>query len=182
MGKSVQYVAVCGHQSEPTLSLEEGSMPKRTSVIRAAGLAGERDVRDVPFVELHGGRVQGVVSSGSDINRVYVSFLEGRTGHYFCCTNNNRPCGGLRGSPCKHIASLVDEAIKQCGADRVAAYLGISSGSEVPEDAGDLLRRLRGDQQKESPGVVFSRFLSYLRYCELGARSGSVLEMSWFVS
>ena len=33
------------------------------------------DVREVPFVELQGGRVQGVVSSGSDPQRVYVAGL-----------------------------------------------------------------------------------------------------------
>jgi hypothetical protein len=157
-------------------------MSKRTSVIPASGLAGERDVREVPFVELQGGRVQGVVSSGSDPQRVYVSFLEGKTGNYFCCTNNNRPCGGLRGSPCKHIAGLVDEAMKQYGAGRVAAYLGVSSDVEPPGDADDLLALLQGAQQKEAPGVVFSRFLSYLRHCELGTRTGTILEMSWFAS
>jgi hypothetical protein len=157
-------------------------MPKRTSVIPATALAGERDVREVPFVELHGGRVQGVVSSGSDPQRVYVSFLEGKTGYYFCCTNNNRPCGGLRGAPCKHIAEMVDEAITQYGAGRVAAYLGVSSDAAAPENADDVLGLLQGAQQKESPGVVFSRFLSYLRYCELGTRAATVLEMSWFAS
>ena len=157
-------------------------MGNRVSVIPAAGLVGERDAREVPFVELHGGRVQGVVSSGSDPLRVYVSFVEARTGHYFCSTNNNRPCGGLRGAPCKHIAELVDEAMRQFGPGAVAAYLGVSGDEGELNSARAVLGRLRGDQQKESPGVVFSRFLSYLRYCELGARTGTVLEMGWFVS
>ena len=37
---------------------------------------GQRDIRKVPFVELFNDRLQGVVSSGSDITRVYVSFLK----------------------------------------------------------------------------------------------------------
>jgi hypothetical protein len=157
-------------------------MWERTSVIPAAGLVAPRDVKEVPFVELHGGRVQGVVSSGSDPQRVYVSFLEGTTGHYYCCTNNNRPCGGLRGAPCKHIMEMVDEAMTQFGPGTVAKYLGVSDDSKEPQNARELLAQLRTAQQNESPGIVFSRFLSYLRYCELGSRSGSVLEMDWFVS
>lgn len=157
-------------------------MYERTSVVAGRGLAGQRTVKSVPFVELSGGRVQGVVSSGSDIERVYVSFLEGGTGAYYCCTNNNRPCGGLRGAPCKHIAEMVDEAILQYGPAQVAAYLGLAGDPQSFGDAGTVLKALRGSERKESPGVVFSRFLNYLRYCELSARPGTVLEMGWFVS
>ena len=153
---------------------------ERTSVVVANRLAGQRTVKSVPFVELAGGRVQGVVSSGSDIHRVYVSYLEGKTGNYYCCTNNNRPCGGLRGAPCKHIAEMIDEAMLQYGADCVAAYLGVPGDPRTIADARGLLGALSGSEQKESPGVVFSRFLSYLRYCELRARPGTVLEMNWF--
>jgi hypothetical protein len=156
-------------------------MINRASVISVGGLAGKRTVKTVPFVELSGGRVQGVVSSGSDIERVYVSFIEGRTGNYYCCTNNNRPCGGLRGAPCKHIQELIDEAMIQNGPREVAAYLGVTTDGPAVERAAGLVALLRGSEQKESPSVVFSRFLSYLRYCELRVRPGTVLEMSWFV-
>jgi hypothetical protein len=155
---------------------------ERTSLIVGSSLAGSRTVKSVPFVELAGGRVQGVVSSGSDIERVYVSFIEAGTGDYYCSTNNNRPCGGLRGAPCKHIAELVDEAILQYGADRVAAYLKVAGDGPPVEDARGVLGALSGRERKESPGTVFSRFLSYLRYCELKTRPGTVLEMGWFVS
>jgi hypothetical protein len=143
-------------------------------------------VKSVPFVELAGGRVQGVVSSGSDIERVYVSFVASGSGDYYCCTNNNRPCGGLRGAPCKHIVELLDEAILQFGAERVAGYLGVGAGgdgqAQAAQDARTLLRVLSGSERKESPGVVFSRFLNYLSYCERQVRPGTVLEMGWFVS
>jgi hypothetical protein len=135
----------------------------------------------VPFVELAGGRVQGVVSSGSDPQRVYVSFLEGPSGNYYCCTNNNRPCGGLRGAPCKHIVELIDEAMLQYGPERVATYLGVPGDPRTIVDARGLIGSLKGSEVKESPGIVFSRFLSYLRYCTLSARPGTVLEMNWFV-
>ena len=156
-------------------------MLERTSVMVGSGLAGPRTVKSVPFVELAGGRVQGVVSSGSDIERVYVSFVASGSGDYYCCTNNNRPCGGLRGAPCKHITEMIDEAMLQYGTECVAAYLSVAGDGRTVADAPGLLRLLRGAEQKESPGIVFSRFLSYLRYCELRARPGTVLEMSWFV-
>ena len=49
------------------------------SVIKARPAANRRKVREVPFVEMYGNRVQGVVSSGSDIERVYVSYFEAGT-------------------------------------------------------------------------------------------------------
>jgi hypothetical protein len=155
---------------------------ERTSIVVGNRLAGQRTVKSVPFVELAGGRVQGVVSSGSDIERVYVSFVASGSGDYYCCTNNNRPCGGLRGAPCKHIAELIDEAILQFGAERVAGYLGVGGEGQAVDRAHFLLRLLSGSERKESPSVVFSRFLNYLRYCERQVRPGTVLEMGWFVS
>lgn len=157
-------------------------MLERASIIAGDGLAGQRTLKSVPFVELAGGRLQGVVSSGSDIERVYVSFVESGSGDFYCCTNNNRPCGGLRGGPCKHIAELVDEAILQFGPARVAAYLGVGGDGEAIDDSNKVLGALRGSERKEAPGVVFSRFLNYLRYCELKVRPGTVLEMGWFAS
>lgn len=85
---------------------------------------GKRDLHKVPFVELFDGRLQGVVSSGSDISRVYVAFFEAKSGAFDCGTNNNRPCGGLRGSPCKHLDELVKNAVGWYGAERVGRYLG----------------------------------------------------------
>ncbi len=94
----------------------------------------------VPFVELLGQRLQGVVSSGSDIQRVYVSFIEAGTLNYWCSTNNNRPCGGLRGSPCNHLQELVGEAIVQHGIERVVAFLRIPGDPAQLQSARDILR------------------------------------------
>src|SRR5258706_7003952 len=85
-----------------------------------------RRLAKVPFVELADGRLQGVVSSGSDVERVYVSSIGAGTHGLSCSTNNNRPCGGLRGPwPCKHLQALLDEAALQYGTARVARYLRI---------------------------------------------------------
>ena len=48
------------------------SSTEYTSVPLSDAPSRPRKVKDVPYVELFGGRVQGVVSSGSDENRVYV--------------------------------------------------------------------------------------------------------------
>lgn len=156
-------------------------MSESVSVIRSHSSPGLRTVKKVPFVELLSGRVQGVVSSGSDIQRVYVSFIEAGTGNFYCCTNNNRPCGGMYGSPCKHIHQVIDEAIVQFGAAGVARYLRLSGSLDSYAKSKSITDELKGDQQKESPGIVFSRFLSYLRFCELESTSGGIPEMSWFV-
>ncbi len=103
-------------------------MQEQASVVARRMGPVNRTVKKVPFVELLGGRVQGVVSSGSDIQRVYVSFIAAGSGDHYCCTNNNRPCGGLRGSPCKHIQLMVQEAVLQFGASTVAQILGPACG------------------------------------------------------
>ena len=110
------------------------------SVIKPRSLARPRKVKDVPFVELHAGRLQGVVSSGSDIERVYVSYFEADSGNFYCSTNNNRPCGGLRGSPCKHLTQLLEEAVLQFGAPRVVAYLKLAAEPDKIKRGGELLR------------------------------------------
>lgn len=156
-------------------------MSEFVSVVRSPVTQGRRTVKKVPFVELAGGRVQGVISSGSDIKRVYVAWLEADTGKFYCCTNNNRPCGGQRADGCKHLHQMINEAMLQFSPATVATYLGLSPDDDLC-DAVQLTSQLTMTLEKESPGVVFSRFLSYLRYCELSAPSGSVPEMNWFAS
>ena len=156
-------------------------MYEQMSLIACDTTPTKRSVQSVPFVELLNGRLQGVVSSGSDMQRVYVAFLEAGSGDYYCCTNNNRPCGGMRGAPCKHIQSMIGEGIAQFGAAAVSAYLGLEGMPDDGVKAQDILAARCGDQRKESPGAVFSRFLSYLRYCELDAKPGTVHAMGWFV-
>ncbi len=157
-------------------------MYERTSLVPRDAAPVKRAVQTVPFVELFAGRMQGVVSSGSDNKRVYVSFIEAASGDYYCCTNNNRPCGAIPGGPCKHIHSMISEGIAQFGAATVAAYLGLDGPPDTYQKAQDILMTHHGDRKKEAPGVVFSRFLNYLRYCELESKPGTVHAMNWFVS
>ncbi|WP_405181254.1 hypothetical protein OG225_08905 [Nocardia sp. NBC_01377] len=149
---------------------------ERASVVRMLPAVAPRKLAKVPFVELADGRLQGVVSSGSDIARVYVSSISARDHGLSCSTNNNRPCGGLRGSyPCKHISALVSEAIVQYGIDQVARYLRV----EVPED-GHLIGALNPVHEPAPAAVVFSRFLRHLAYLEFPGSTAPIPELQWF--
>lgn len=140
----------------------------------------KRKLQKVPFVELFDGRLQGVVSSGSSLERVYVSVIKAGSGDFDCRTNNNRPCGGLRGHPCKHLEALVANAVAQYGPERVARTLGVEP-SERPS-AGAIVTELGGSHVKEAAADVFSRFLDYLRYVELPASTEPRPGMAWFVT
>jgi hypothetical protein len=152
---------------------------EQCSAARVVPPVQPRRLAKVPFVELADGRLQGVVSSGSDIGRVYVSSITAGAHAYNCSTNNNRPCGGLRGSPCGHLQALVEEAVLQYGADRVASYLQIDSGAGACSGA-DLLGRLRGQHEPTPAAIVFSRFLRHLAYLELPGTTEPIPELHWF--
>lgn len=148
------------------------------SVVQVVAPAAPRKLAKVPFVELADGRLQGVVSSGSDIERVYVSSITAASHAYNCSTNNNRPCGGLRGSPCKHLYSLVEEAVLQYGVERVARYLRVEV--EAGAGADDVMAALHGRHEPVRAATVFSRFLSHLGYLELPATADPIPELHWF--
>jgi hypothetical protein len=151
-----------------------------TALIPHSEPASNRDVDTVPFVELSGDRVQGVVSSGSDVERVYCAFLEAGTGAHYSSTNNNRPDAGTD----KRLRWLLEEAVKQFGAERVARYLQLPGDPAQLTNLAQILQavyRLRGPRKSEPAGAVFSRFLNYLRFVELEAAAGPVPEMAWFV-
>ncbi|MFF5922483.1 hypothetical protein ACFY8C_29735 [Streptomyces flavochromogenes] len=157
-----------------------------SSTARVVPPARPRKLAKVPFVELADGRLQGVVSSGSDAGRVYVSSLATGTYAFACSTNNNRPCGGARGGFCNHIRALVGEAVLQYGAERVARYLKADTGdtSDTVPDAHMLValmtatRPEQGDTSAAAP--VFSRFLRHLAYLELEPTTAPLPEMQWF--
>lgn len=153
----------------------EGAAWQRRSVVRMVSPVQSRRLAKVPFVELADGRLQGVVSSGSDIERVYVSSIAAGSHAYCCSTNNNRPCGGANHSMCKHLHALVHEAVLQYGADRVARYLKVE-----PDDESDLVDALHGQRESTPAATVFSRFLRHLTYLELPETTEPLVEMHWF--
>ncbi|MFI6080452.1 hypothetical protein ACIBBB_05665 [Streptomyces sp. NPDC051217] len=156
---------------------------ERSSTARVVPPARPRKLAKVPFVELADGRVQGVVSSGSDIERVYVSSVAAGTYAFACSTNNNRPCGGARGGFCKHIRTLVNEAALQYGAERVARYLRLDTEFwGTSEDALAVAMIATGPPRGDNAAAasVFSRFLRHLAYLELAPTTAPVPEMQWF--
>ena len=154
----------------------------RSSTARVLPPARPRKLAKVPFVELADGRLQGVVSSGSDIERVYVSSVAADGTYSFACsTNNNRPCGGLRGTFCAHILALVGEAVLQYGAERVARYLRIEVEEPSAPRIIDAMVATRPSQLDATAAAsVFSRFLRHLAYLELAPVTVPVAEMHWF--
>ncbi|TDB91042.1 hypothetical protein E1091_13925 [Micromonospora fluostatini] len=150
-------------------------------MLRVVAPARARKLAKVPFVELADGRLQGVVSSGTDIERVYVSSVTATTHAYHCSTNNNRPCGGLRGAPCKHLHALADEAVVQYGVDRVARYLRVEIDDTVATGR-QVLARMDTRHEPTPAAVVFSRFLRHLAYLELPASAAPLPELQWFPS
>ncbi|WP_424638976.1 hypothetical protein [Embleya sp. AB8] len=156
---------------------------EESSTARVVAPARPRKLAKVPFVELADGRLQGVVSSGSDFGRVYVSSVA--AGHYAfaCSTNNNRPCGGARGSFCKHIGALIDESVVQYGAERVARYLRIECADTAPTASGIAFAMSNtGPPPADATAAasVFSRFLRQLAYLELAPTTSPLPELQWF--
>ena len=156
---------------------------EKSSTARVIPPARPRKLAKVPFVELADGRLQGVVSSGSDIERVYVSSVAAGSYAFACSTNNNRPCGGARGSFCNHIQALISEGVLQYGAARVARYLRVETAEAEPSAPGitaamSAARPPQGDTKAAAP--VFSRFLRHLAYLELAPSTAPVPEMQWF--
>ncbi len=144
----------------------------------ASTLEKTRNIRKVPFVELLDNRLQGVVSSGSDVTRVYVSYFEAGTMNFSCATNNNRPCSGAGGLPCNHLKELLDEAIDQFGVGTVARFLGADDPTQI--SAAYQLLAKRGRNTHVFGGEIFSRFLANLELLELPAASVPVPAMAWF--
>lgn len=58
------------------------------------------------FAEVKDDCLVGVVKSQSSAERVYSCRLAA-DGAFGCCTQNLRPCGGLRGALCKHLLVLI---------------------------------------------------------------------------
>ncbi|MET9254754.1 hypothetical protein ACGFZL_17975 [Streptomyces sp. NPDC048182] len=159
------------------------SVWERSSTARVVPVARARKLAKVPFVELADGRLQGVVSSGSDIGRVYVSSVAAGTYAFACSTNNNRPCGGARGTYCNHLRALVAEAVLQYGGERVARYLKVDPGA-AEADAQTVIGAMTATRPAQDDGSaaaqVFSRFLRQLAYLELPASTLPLAEMQWF--
>ena len=106
------------------------------------------------FSQVEDDSLTGVVRSQSSASRVYSCRLAGN-GDFACCTQNLRPCGGLRGAVCKHLLVLL---------------VGLArSGAVRPEVVEQWVRTSRTRRPILDKDVMTATFLRYK-----GAEAGEV--------
>jgi hypothetical protein len=106
------------------------------------------------FAKVEPDHVVGVVKSQSVSDLVYSCRL-GADGKYACCTQNLNICGGLKGSPCKHLLVLV---------------VGLSqAGALHPTTAHDWVQAVRGKKPELDKDQMSATFLQYK-----GAEAGEI--------
>ena len=121
------------------------------------------DLPDVPFLELSDGRLQGVVSSESQAERVYASSISAEDHGLSCCSNDDLRCGGLgEDQACRHIEALLAQAVREFGAGRVARYLKI----EVVEGVA-LRDGLHPTSAPSHAPEIFQSFLRHMAYLQM---------------
>lgn len=90
------------------------------------------------FAEVNDEALVGVVKSQSNPTLVYSCRLAA-DGSFGCCTQNLRPCGGLRGALCKHLLVLIVGLAKanQFTFDTVDRWIDLSRSHKpaINEDA-----------------------------------------------
>lgn len=91
------------------------------------------------FADVKADSVMGVVKSQTSGDLVYSCRLAS-DGTYGCCTQNLRPCGGLRGSLCKHLLVLVVGLAKAGQLDSATAEGWVdASKAKKPELDQDVM-------------------------------------------
>jgi uncharacterized protein YjbI with pentapeptide repeats len=79
-------------------NVEAARLQKAAAMLKSERFQLYADVKDNALV--------GVVKSQSDADLVYSCRLTS-SGEFSCCTQNLKPCGGLRGALCKHLLVLL---------------------------------------------------------------------------
>ena len=106
------------------------------------------------FAKVEPDGLVGVVKSQSDPSLVYSCRL-GSDGKYACCTQNLNICGGLRGSPCKHLLVLI---------------LGLTQAGDLdPATAHDWTQAGRGRKPELDKDAMTETLLQFK-----GAEAGEV--------
>jgi hypothetical protein len=106
------------------------------------------------FAKVEPDHVIGVVKSQSVSDLVYSCRLA-KDGQYACCTQNLNICGGLKGSPCKHLLVLI---------------VGLAKAGEL--DAGtahEWTQNSRGRKPELDKDAMTATFLQYK-----GAEAGQI--------
>ena len=105
------------------------------------------------FSEVKDDVLLGVVRSQSDTNLVYSCRLAA-DGAFGCCTQNLRPCGGLRGALCKHLLVLIVGLARagQLASATVDHWIDLSRSREASDRRGSSMmpRRFCGFKGAEA--------------------------------
>jgi hypothetical protein len=106
------------------------------------------------YAKVEAGHLVGVVKSQTNPDLVYSCRL-GSDGTYGCGTQNLRACGGLQGSPCKHLLVLV---------------VGLAKVGDLdPAVAHDWTQAARGKMPVFDKDALSETFLKYR-----GAEAGEI--------
>jgi hypothetical protein len=106
------------------------------------------------FAKVDSDQVVGIVKSQSVSDLVYSCRI-GADGKYACCTQNLNICGGLKGSPCKHLLVLI---------------VGLAKGGAFhPGTAHDWTQATRGKKPELDKDQMAATFLQYK-----GAEAGEI--------
>jgi hypothetical protein len=125
---------------------DEAKLKKAMSMLKAE--------RFQLFAQVQPDQVVGVVKSQSSHDLVYSCRL-GSDGKYSCCTQNLNVCGGLRGSPCKHLLVLI---------------VGLTKAGELdPATAHEWTQASRGKKAELDKDAMTETFLRYK-----GAEAGEI--------
>jgi hypothetical protein len=106
------------------------------------------------FSQVEADSLAGVVRSQSSASRVYSCRLTAE-GAYSCCTQNLRPCAGLKGRVCKHLLVLIVGLIR--------------TGQADPATVERWLKAARAQRPVLDRDVMSETFLRYK-----GAQAGEV--------
>ncbi|HKB03429.1 MAG TPA: pentapeptide repeat-containing protein, partial [Gemmataceae bacterium] len=110
-----------------TASVEAARLAKAKSMLKAE--------RFQLFADVTADALVGIVKSQSSKDRVYSCRLAA-DGSFACCTQNLKPCGGLRGAACKHLLVLA-LGLAKAGAAEPATVAGWLAASKARKPAID---------------------------------------------
>ncbi len=111
--------------------VEAARMQKAGSMLKAERFELFADVQDASIV--------GIVKSQSSKDLVYSCRLTS-DGSFGCCTQNLKPCGGLRGALCKHLLVLIVGLAKagKFDAATVDHWINLSRGQKPGIDVDSM--------------------------------------------
>lgn len=125
---------------------DSGRVKNAKKMLKGSGFELFQDLSDP-------NRVLGIIKSQSDQDLVYAVRLDA-DGSFSCCTQNLRPCGGLRGALCKHHLVLLLGLVQAGALDPAATDQWVKDSlDKSPElnkdEMSDLFLKYKGAEAGE---------------------------------